>query len=420
MRTASVRSGNYMAERTVSEPSLSLGAAQLATLVDSSRELVAILGQDGTILFANATFRNALGYKAEDLLGRSLHAIVHPQDAERLRERLKEVASRPAGAITERCRIRNRDASWRWIQATLRNRLGEPGLEGILLHALDVTDLHRMEAERQVISDVVHALNQTSNLDQLLSGIHQALKRILAAENCFVALHEPVSDTFEFPFFADQFDSAPTPQKVDRSCTAYVFRTGRAKLIPQSDFDRLAELGEVELVGSPSPAWLGVPLRTPTATIGVLVVQSYHNENAYDLRDLEFLDSVGGHIALAIERRRSEDEVRRNESILRLLFEHSPMPTWLYEVETLKFLNVNQAAIQQYGFSAMEFAEMTILDIRPESERERIREYVKACGWWWRRTSVREDNWKGNCGKRRRWKRWAGSRAEWRTTSTIC
>jgi len=89
------------------------------------------------------------------------------------------------------------------------------------------------------------------------------------------------------------------------------FRTGKAKLIPQSDFDRLAALGEVELVGSPSPAWLGVPLKTPTATIGVLVVQHYQNENTYDLRDLEFLDSVGGHIALAIERRRAEEELRK-------------------------------------------------------------------------------------------------------------
>ncbi len=123
-----------------------------------------------------------------------------------------------------------------------------------------------------------------------------------------------------------------------------MFRTGQAKLIPQSEFDRLVETKEVELVGSPSPAWLGVPLKTPTATIGVLVVQHYRHANAYDVRDLEFLDSVGGHIALAIERRRAEDELRRNESMLRLLFEHNPLPTWLYDVETFKFLRVNDSA----------------------------------------------------------------------------
>ena len=168
--------------------------------------------------------------------------------------------------------------------------------------------LRRMESERQVIAEIVHALNQTANLDELLAGIHQALKKVLPAENCFVALHDSATDTFSFPFFVDEVDVAPpSPQRVGHSCTAYVFRKGIPMLIPQSEFDRIAAEGEVELVGAPAPGWLGVPLQTPNETIGVLVVQHYESEKAYDQRDLEFLNSVGGHIALAIERRRAED-----------------------------------------------------------------------------------------------------------------
>ena len=234
-----------------------------------------------------------------------------------------------------------------------------------------------MESERAVNSEIVHALNETANLDQLLTRIHGSLKRMLPAENCFVALHNPEDDTFYFPFLVDEYDTVPPPQKVGRSCTAYVFRTGRASLIPQSEFDRLAAIGEVELVGSPSPAWLGVPLKTPTATIGVLVVQHYQNENAYDQRDLEFLESVGGHIALAIERRRAEEELRKNESMLRLLFEYNPLPTWLYEIDTLRFLKVNQAAMDLYGYTAEEFERMSVLEIRPEEQREKALNYMR-------------------------------------------
>lgn len=355
---------------------MALEAQQLSILIDSTQELIAILGADGTVQFANATFQNVLGYPLEELLGRSIHTIVHALDVEGVREHLREVASLSGSSVSERCRFRCRDGSWRWIQFTCRNRLDEPRFEGILFHASDVTDLHRMESERQVNSEVVHALNETSNLDQLLARIHASLKKILPAENCFVALHDQENDTFHFPFFVDEYDTAPSPQKVGRSCTAYVFRTGQAKLIPQTDFDRLAAHSEVELVGSPSPAWLGVPLKTPTATIGVLVVQHYQNENAYDQRDLEFLESVGGHIALAIERRRAEDELRKNESMLRLLFDHNPLPTWLYEIDTLKFLRVNQAAVRLYGFTAEEFEKMTILEIRPESQREKATAYI--------------------------------------------
>jgi two-component system cell cycle sensor histidine kinase/response regulator CckA len=358
-----------MAQRSVPEPGIALGAQQLAILLDSTRELIAILGPDGSVQFANATFQEVLGYSVGDLLGRSIHALVHALDVEEVRRRLNKVAAVPGHSETSRCRFCCKDGSWRWVQYACRNPRDEMGFEGILFHACDVTDLHRMESERQVNLEVVHALNETSNLDQLLTRIHDALKRILPAENCFVALHGPIDDTFYFPFFADEYDAAPAPQKVGRSCTAYVFRTGQAKLIPQSDFDRLAASGEVELVGSPAPAWLGVPLKTPTATIGVLVVQHYQNENAYDQRDLEFLESVGGHIALAIERRRAEEQLRRNESILRLLFEQNPLAIWLYDIDTFKFLRVNQAAVKLYGYSTEEFEEMTILDIRPESQR---------------------------------------------------
>ena len=355
-----------MAQKMVSDPGLQLGPQQLANLLDYAKELIAILGHDGTLLFANSTFQTLLGYRSEELLGRSLHALAHALDVDAMRECLKHAADSHNSIVRQRGRLRSKDGSWRWFELAYRGNLQEAKIEGILLNGIDVTEQQRMEAERQVIADVVHALNETSNLDQLLKRIHDALKEIVPAENCFVALHEPEDDTFQFPFFADEYDVAPPPQKVGRSCTAYVFRTGKAKLIPQSEFDLLVNRDEVELIGSPSPAWLGVPLKTPTATIGVLVVQHYRNATAYDHRDLEFLESVGGHIALAIERRRAEDELRRNESMLRLLFEHNPLPTWLYDMESLKFLRANEAAVRLYGYSEEEFAEMTILDIRPE------------------------------------------------------
>ena len=369
-----------MADGPTTEPGLTLEVRQLATLLDSAQELIALLAADGTIHFANETFRTLLGYAPDELIGRNIQAVVHGADTGHAHLQLKEVASRAGSRISERCRFRCRDGSWRWIQLSCQNRLEEAGLERIFLHGEDVTELHRMESERQVISDIVHALNQTSNLDQLLSRIHHALKRILPAENCFVALYDPERESFQFPFFVDEYDTAPPPQKIGRSCTAYVFRTGRANLIPQSEFDRLVELGEVELVGSPAPSWLGVPLKTPLATIGVLVVQHYQNENAYSRRDLEFLDSVGGHIALAIDRRRAEEELRNNESTLRLLFEANPIPTWLYDLETLKILRINDAAVQQYGYSHDEFRNMTILDLRPASERENTLRHVRENG----------------------------------------
>jgi two-component system, cell cycle sensor histidine kinase and response regulator CckA len=366
-----------MSQRTESTQSTVISPEYLSTLLDSSSELIAILSPQGTFLFANSAFTRLLGFPPEELLGRSVVDLFHCTDASGVQRRLHDLSLSGGGTFGGRCRLQSKDGSWRWFDATGRDQTHVPGIEGIVVHFRDVTDLQRMESERQVISEIVHALNQTAKLDELLRSIHQALKKVLYAENCFVALHDPEADTFSFPFFADEVDSAPPPQKAGRSCTAYVFRKGLPMLIPQAEFDRLAAQDDVELVGSPSPSWLGVPLKTPTATIGVLVVQHYQNENAYDVRDLEFLSSVGGHIALAIERRRSEVALRRNEEIFRLLFSYNPLPTWVVDNETLRFVQVNDAAVRQYGYSPSEFRNMTVLDLRPPEDREKYLEQLK-------------------------------------------
>ncbi len=355
-----------MSQRPPLEQTTVAGPEQLTALLDCARELLTILSTEGIVLHASAGSIRALGLRPEELMGRSLTEFIHPDDVGEMQSRLRGIVNASNQTQKNRCRLRSITGEWRWFEVTISNCLSNPTVDGVVASFLDVTILQRMESERQVISEVVHALNQTANLDQLLDGIHQALKKVLYAENCFIALHDPAEDTFCFPFFADQFDTAPPPQKLGRSCTDYVFRTGSAMLIPQSEFDRLVQQGKVELVGSPSPAWLGVPLKTPRATIGVLVVQHYQNENAYDMRDLEFLDSVGGHIALAIERRRSEEALRKSESVFRLLFSHNPLPTWVVDDETLTFIQVNDAAVKQYGYAAEEFARMSMFDIRPE------------------------------------------------------
>lgn len=72
--------------------------------------------------------------------------------------------------------------------------------------------------------------------------------------------------------------------------------------------------------------------------------------------------------------------LRESENGYRLMFENNPQPMWIYDLETLAFLKVNQAATSHYGYSEEEFLSMTIKDIRPKADLERLMENVREQG----------------------------------------
>ncbi len=73
-------------------------------------------------------------------------------------------------------------------------------------------------------------------------------------------------------------------------------------------------------------------------------------------------------VTFAVLKKEAESAVRRSEIQYRLLFDNNPVPMWVVDRRTLKFLAVNEAASRQYGFSSTEFLTMTIADIRPEED----------------------------------------------------
>src|SRR5258708_17970318 len=65
---------------------------------------------------------------------------------------------------------------------------------------------------------------------------------------------------------------------------------------------------------------------------------------------------------------RSRESVRRSEEQYRLLFDSNPTPMWVYDLETLRFLAVNTAAVQTDGYSGAQFLSMTIAHIMPRAD----------------------------------------------------
>ncbi|MCK6408714.1 MAG: PAS domain S-box protein [Thauera sp.] len=84
-------------------------------------------------------------------------------------------------------------------------------------------------------------------------------------------------------------------------------------------------------------------------------------------------------LVLAIRRlKRAQAEQSKSEAHYRRLFQSNPHPMWVYDLETLRFLAVNDAAASHYGYSRDEFLSMTIKDIRPPEDLARLYRNLEA------------------------------------------
>ena len=307
---------------------------------------------EARFLSANPAMARILGYDSSADLICSISNIdrqvfVH---ADKCGEILSRVEAKGSAKDVE-VEAYRKDGEKIWLSMNVRAGITEAGenyCEGMIE---DITERKRTEAERQAMFEISQAVGTSADLPSLLKLIHQAIQKVVYAENCFVALHKEHADTLEMQFFVDKYDEFPPPQKMGKSCAAHVFRTGEPSLINQDAFDQLESAGKVDLVGKPSPSWVGVPLKSPAKALGVMVVQHYEDEGAYSQRDVEFLASVGGQIAVAIERKQAEQALRESEDRLRTIFEGTQ--ALLTTVNpTGHFTYVNEAVAQAVGLGS--------------------------------------------------------------------
>ena len=214
-------------------------------------------------------------------------------------------------------KLTRKDQSDAWFSAIKMPLFDNDGtIIGTFGISRDITGKKRSELENQALFEITQGITSTGNLDDLLKLIHRSLGKVVYAENCFVALFDEKSGLFSFPYFVDKIDMTPVPASMHKSCSAYVFRTVKPLMLTQEHFDQLVKQGEVELVGSNSPSWIGIPLQSPSKVIGVLVLQHYEKENVYSENDVKFLISIGSQIAMAIERKKAEEEINlKNEQL---------------------------------------------------------------------------------------------------------
>jgi signal transduction histidine kinase len=117
---------------------------------------------------------------------------------------------------------------------------------------------------------------------------------------------------------------------------------------------------------------------TPVVMLSAVLVDPMHRVQGLDSGADGYLTDplqplvVMATIRALLRARAAEDARRESEAQYRTLFELNPLPSFVFDVETLRILAVNHAAVEHYGWTVEEFSGLLVTDLCPDGDAEQI------------------------------------------------
>jgi PAS domain S-box-containing protein len=120
--------------------SQALNSARFRSMIDNAWDLIVVAEADFGIAYITPSSERVLGYAPQDLQGRPLTEIAHPDDAQVVVTQLDQLADGSTETAAFEIRMRHRNGAWRTIAWTATNLLADPSVRGYVLNGGDVTE----------------------------------------------------------------------------------------------------------------------------------------------------------------------------------------------------------------------------------------------------------------------------------------
>lgn len=280
----------------------------LSNYIDLLLDAICVVDKFGRFEFVSKGAERIFGYTPEEMLGRLMIELVHPDDRERT---LKTASEINAGAVKvdfENRYIRKDGQivhllwSARW-SATDKRRVAV---------ARDISRSKKIEARQAALYAISEAAFACDDLEALYQCIQQIVSELMPMSRFAIVL--PVGSG-ESLFFAH--NAALT--RIEDDCSDCDVLALCAEVMHRSETILLTAINPSELspklrklAGGTTINWLGVPLKSHSAVIGTLMVQNQPDAAGYSASEVELLEFVSVQIAVAIERKQMLQRLQRN------------------------------------------------------------------------------------------------------------
>lgn len=323
-----------ISDRKVAEEDLLKQKAFLEQLIEGAPEAIIQEDINGKTLRVNKEFTKLFGYSEEEILGKSVDELLPPPELQREAQDISRDVLNNQKVSRETIRMtkdgRRVNVSLLGNPVVINNKI--VGTFGIYR---DITDRKRYDETQKILQNISNAALAGVSLKELYYLTKSELSKVIDTRNFFIALYNRESDTISLPFYHDEKDHFEYI-KAEGTMTGYIVKKNISLLVNKEQMHQMEKEGSIDLVGTPSEVWLGVPMRIGKEVIGALVVQSYKSKYAYNQKDMELVELVASQAALAINNRTTQEEMAsaKQKAEEAALLKQQFMSTMSHEIRT--------------------------------------------------------------------------------------
>lgn len=165
--------------QSCAEEAVRRSEARLRSITDLSPDIISIFDKEGHLVFNSSAAYKIHGYREQDLLGRATFDLIHPEDLPAVHKAFTEILEEPNKPHVIRYRYRNADSSYVWMEASARNELANPLLQGIISISRDISERMNAEEERRHMQEQLIRAQKMEAIGQLAGGVAHDFNNIL-------------------------------------------------------------------------------------------------------------------------------------------------------------------------------------------------------------------------------------------------
>lgn len=295
----------------------------MEAIINASEDAVFLVDREGVIRAGNRALAERFGESPATIIGKRLGDLpdreIHPV----------------RGHFIDRIRLQGKPERMEYeLGDKVFYNSGFPifdadgAVREVAVFSYDITERKQGERLQRALYSISEAAYFAHDMQNLFALVHRIVARLVPADHFAIVLYDEATGKMDCPYSSGDGDGSRGGResggagcgKIGVGLVERLLEEGRPLLLRAEDIRRLKDEG-VAVGEEPFPReWLGVPLRNgESAIIGALVSRVKKPGPSYSDEDRKIVNFVSSQIAMAIERKRNEEELRTKNAMLKSL-----------------------------------------------------------------------------------------------------